>query len=89
MLTGQINVVPKFGTIQGTIVFDGSVTPPFGRKTDEPVRLTVENSRIVKVEGGKDAAEFENYLKSFDDEGMFKMAHIASVSYTHLTLPTT
>ncbi|HIZ07868.1 MAG TPA: aminopeptidase [Candidatus Eubacterium avistercoris] len=77
MLTGQINVVPKFGTIQGTIVFDGSVTPPFGRKTDEPVRLTVENSRIVKVEGGKDAAEFENYLKSFDDEGMFKMAHIA------------
>ena len=30
MLTGQINVVPRFGSIQGTIVFDGSVTPPFG-----------------------------------------------------------
>ena len=31
MLTGQINVVPQFGSINGVIVFDGSVTPPFGQ----------------------------------------------------------
>lgn len=33
MLTGQINVVPRFGSINGVIVFDGSVTPPFGNHT--------------------------------------------------------
>lgn len=34
MLTGQINVVPRFGSINGVIVFDGSVTPPL-----EPHRM--------------------------------------------------
>ena len=33
MLTGQINVVPRFGSINGVIVFDGSVTPPFWNHT--------------------------------------------------------
>lgn len=77
MLTGQINVVPKFGTINGKIVFDGTITPPFGRIPSQPVVLTVENSKIVKFEGGPEAAEYEQFLRSFDDEGMFKMAHIA------------
>ena len=77
MLTGQINVVPRFGSINGVIVFDGSVTPPFGTTPDAPIRLTIENSNIVKIEGGRDAAIFEEHLKSFEDEGMFKLAHIA------------
>lgn len=77
MLTGQINVVPRFGSINGVIVFDGSVTPPFGTTPDAPIRLTIENSKIVKIEGGRDAAIFEEHLKSFEDEGMFKLAHIA------------
>jgi leucyl aminopeptidase (aminopeptidase T) len=77
MLTGQINVVPRFGSVNGTIVFDGCVTPPFGRIVTEPIRLTVEKSVIVKIEGGADAAEFARFLKSFNDDGMFKMAHIA------------
>lgn len=73
MLTGQINVVPRFGSINGVIVFDGSVTPPFGTTPDAPIRLTIENSKIVKIEGGRDAAIFEEHLKSFEDEGMFKL----------------
>jgi len=77
MLTGQINVVPRFGTINGTIVFDGCVTPPFGRVVTEPIKLTIENSVITKIDGGTDAATFEQHLKSFHDDGMFKMAHIA------------
>ena len=51
MLTGQINVVPRFGSIQGTIVFDGCVTPPFGRIPDEPIRLTVKDGIITAVNG--------------------------------------
>ena len=77
MLSGQINVVPRFGTIQGTIVFDGCLTPPFGRILTEPVHLSIENSRIICIDGGADARHFEKWLHSFDDEGMLKMAHVA------------
>lgn len=77
MLTGQINVVPRFGSINGTIVFDGSVTPPFGRSPDKPIRLTIRNSIVERVEGGADAAAFDEFLRSFDDPGMRKLAHIA------------
>ena len=77
MLTGQLNVVPKFGTIQGRIVFDGSVAPPFGRVLENPVSLIVENSVIQRVEGGEEAEIYEKYLRGFNDPGMLKMAHIA------------
>ena len=77
MLTGQLNVVPKFGSINGKIVFDGTITPPFGHVPSQPVVLTVENSKITKIEGGPEAKQFEDFLSSFEDEGMFKMAHIA------------
>ena len=79
MCPGQLNIIPEFGTVNGTIVFDGSVTPPFGRIVSEPIRLTVKNSKIEKIEGGSDAAVFEKCLKSFNDEGMLKMAHMAYV----------
>ena len=77
MLTGQLNVVPKFGSIQGTIVFDGSVVPPFEGIVKEPIRLIIEDGVIQRCEGGEQAAEYEKYLRSFNDPGMLKMAHIA------------
>lgn len=77
MVPGQLNVVPKFGTINGVIVFDGTVTPPFGARLQEPISLTIENSVITKIDGGSEAKEYETWLRSFDDDGMFKMAHIA------------
>lgn len=77
MLTGQINVVPRFGSIQGTIVFDGCVTPPFARVPDAPIRLTVKDGVIQAVEGGADAQAYQEYLAQFNDPGMWKMAHIA------------
>lgn len=77
MMTGQINVVPRFGTVNGTIVFDGSVTPPFGTTPDVPIKLTVKDGVIQSVEGGRDAAVYDKWLRDFEDPGMLKMAHIA------------
>jgi len=76
MMPGQLNIVPEFDTVQGTIVFDGSLVPPF-RLLDSPVKLTIENSTIVKVEGGIQAEQFEDWLKSFNDPNMLKLAHMA------------
>ena len=77
MMMGQLNVVPRYGSVNGTIVFDGTVTPPFGRTPDQPIRLTVKDSVITKIEGGSDAAAYEKWLRAFDDPGMLKMAHVA------------
>ena len=64
-------------SLQGTIVFDGSVTPPFGHSPRTPIRLTVKDGVIQSVEGGEEAAVYEQYLRGFQDPGMLKMAHIA------------
>lgn len=74
MLAGQIAWTPDLESINGTLVFDGSIVPPCG-KLDEPVRLTIEKSRVVKIEGGNQAREFEVWLNSFNDPGMLGLAH--------------
>ncbi|MGA2789575.1 MAG: aminopeptidase [Candidatus Bathyarchaeia archaeon] len=74
MLAGQIGWSPRFETINGIIAFDGSIVPPIGL-VKEPVKLHVEKGKIVKVEGGKDALDYEAWLRSFNDPNMFSMAH--------------
>jgi 2,5-dihydroxypyridine 5,6-dioxygenase len=74
MLSGQISWTPKFETINGTITFDGSIVPPVGL-LEAPVKLHIEKGRISKIEGGKDALEYENWLRGFNDPNMFRLAH--------------
>ena len=76
MLPGQISWTPIFETINGVIVFDGSVYPPIGL-LQTPIKLHVEKGKIVKIEGGKDAQQLETWLNKFNDENMFLMAHIS------------
>lgn len=73
-LSGQIAWTPKVGSVNGTIVFDGSLVP-FGI-LKEPVKLTVKEDRIMKIEGGKEAIAFEAWLRNFNDPNMFLMAHV-------------
>jgi len=73
-LAGQIAWSPVFESINGVIVFDGSLVPIGLLKT--PVKLHVKEGRIEKIEGGKEAMQFEAWLRSFNDPGMFLMAHV-------------
>jgi len=75
MQAGQVGWTPVFESINGTIVFDGSIVPPIG-PVSEPVRLHVREGRVKNIEGGKDATVFESWLKSFDDPLMLRMAHV-------------
>jgi 2,5-dihydroxypyridine 5,6-dioxygenase len=75
MQAGQIGWAPVFESINGTIVFDGSVVPPIGLVT-EPVKFHIKEGRVEKIEGGKDARVFESWLKSFNDPRMLCMAHV-------------
>ena len=75
MMAGQIGWAPKNDTINGKIVFDGSIVPPCGL-VDKPVELTIEKGVVVKIEGGKSATEFESWLKGFNDPNMLRIAHV-------------
>lgn len=76
MLAGQISQTPVFASIEGTIVFDGAVTPPCG-KLDQPIVLSVEAGAVVKVEGGPEARQFEAWMDSYGHPQMRKLAHIS------------
>lgn len=76
MMAGQIAWAPKFESINGTLVFDGSVVPPLG-KLEKPIHMAIEKAKIVKVEGGSEAAEFKRWMDSFDHPQMCKLAHVS------------
>jgi len=74
-LSGQLT--PGYsGAVNGLIVFDGSVVPPVGL-LKEPVKLHVRNGRVESIEGGNDALALDSWLKSFNDPGMFRVAHLS------------
>jgi len=78
MLFGQVDWAPIEESINGIIVFDGSVWPPEELGLlKEPIKLYVEKGRVIKIEGGREARIFENWLKSFNDPAMFQIAHIS------------
>jgi len=75
MLGGQIFWGILLETLNGKIVFDGSVNPPIGLIKD-PIELTIVKGDIIKIEGGADAARYETWLRSFNDPNMLKIGHV-------------
>lgn len=69
---GFVNIVPKIGSMNGTIVFDFLQN---GVKGSE-LAFVMKNSTIIDVKGEKGAAEkFKTYLASFNDPNMYKISH--------------
>jgi len=75
MLAGQIGWSPRLETVEGVIVFDGSISPPVGI-LKHPVSLEVKEGRIVSISGGPQAEEFRAWLESFRDPNMFRLGHV-------------
>lgn len=77
-LGGQVAWAPIEETINGVIVFDGSIWPP-----DEvglvgtPIRMKVDKGEVTNISGGSEAKVVENWLNSFADPNMFKIAHFS------------
>jgi leucyl aminopeptidase (aminopeptidase T) len=73
-LGGQICFVPDFDSINGKLVFDGTIAPPCGF-LKAPVILEVNNGRVVKISGGRQSEELRKWLEGFKDPNMFRLAH--------------
>lgn len=78
MLIGQVDWAPIESSINGTIVFDGSVNPPYELGlVKEPIKLEVSKGQVVNISGGKEAEIYEKWLKSLNDDNMYRFAHIS------------
>jgi leucyl aminopeptidase (aminopeptidase T) len=74
MLGGQICFVPKLASINGVLVFEGSVSPVPGI-IREKVIMTVEKGLVRDIRGGADAVAFKAWLDGFRDPAMYRIAH--------------
>lgn len=75
-LGGQISWSPVEDSINGTIVADTFIWPPTELGILRvPVNLFIKEGKIVEIKGGIEAKIFENWLKSFEDEKMYYVAH--------------
>ena len=64
--------VPREGSASGKAVVDGAITQ-IGRLSS-PVTMTFADGRLVKIEGGGEAARLEQLLASLDDDNAYRFA---------------
>lgn len=72
---GETAVAPVEGTTNGVIVADIDVHS-IGR-LEEPIKLTVKDGNVVKVEGGHQARKLEEIWRTQGDAGSFNIAELA------------
>lgn len=74
----EANIAPVDGTAQGVLVFDGSIPNlRLGGLLREPVVCTVENGRIVRVEGGHEAQMVRRVWEQLGDADVYNVAQLA------------
>jgi len=74
---GVTALYPKVGTVSGTAVVDGIMQAPWpGVVPEAPVKFTIKESRIIKIEGGNDAKNAEAFFESFNDPNVHLFAHL-------------
>jgi len=74
---GEFNVPPIEGSANGKCVIDLTIHH-LGR-VHEPIELTVQNGRIVSIDGGGDARTLREYLRTYGDENAYMFPAEASV----------
>jgi len=74
--SGLVTCAPWEDSAEGKyVVQPGDVLLGMWRHAQSRVELTLENGRIVKIEGGPDASLLQSYLERAGDEGAFRLAH--------------
>ena len=77
MFGGQCGWAPIEETINGTMVFDGSIWPPDNLGIlREPVVCRIVEGKAVEISGGNEANIFREWLDSFNDPNMRNVAHV-------------
>lgn len=75
--SGMVYCAPLEDSADGVLVVrPGDVLLTSRRHTASEVRLTFSEGRLVRAEGGADAAEVEERLRAAGDEDAYRLAHV-------------
>ena len=75
--SGFLYCAPEEETANGTLVLDvGDLLVMLGRYVAEPVRITVQNGIIKKIDGGVDAVLLEEHIEQAKDPEAYIISHI-------------
>jgi leucyl aminopeptidase (aminopeptidase T) len=89
MLGGQSGFMAHQENFEGMLVFDAALWPPAELGVlRQPVRLTVERGRVIRIDGGYEARVFRRWLESFDCPTMFQVDHACYGFNPGVTRPT-
>ncbi len=89
MMGGQVSWCPIEESINGRLVFDAALFPPAEIGIiRENVILDIKKGRITDITGGAEAAIFKNWLESFNDPNMYRLAHYSIGFNPGVTKPT-
>jgi len=75
---GVVVSFPRSGSVNGTLVLDrGDVNLTFKRYLENPVRLTLADDYVTKIEGeGTDAEMMRGYLASWGEREAYAVSHV-------------
>ncbi len=75
---GIVVSFPKAGTVNGTLVLDrGDVNLTFKRYLQDPIRLTLEQDYVTRIEGeGADAEMMRAYLAAWGNREAYAVSHV-------------
>ena len=71
---GEAGGAPVEGSTNGMVIVDRSMAGV--GKVDKPIKLTIKDGNIVKIEGGEKAEELKKLLKDFKDERVYNIAEL-------------
>jgi 2,5-dihydroxypyridine 5,6-dioxygenase len=75
--SGFVARVPNDGTANGTVVLSpGDIILPFKNYLQSPIRLSIEDGTIVRIEGGVEAEFLEQYMRDFGEANAFAVSHL-------------
>jgi len=75
--SGFVATWPNEKTANGTVVLDqGDIIFPFKTYVQTPIRLTVRDGSIIKIEGGADADYLRTYMEMFKDPEAYALSHL-------------
>jgi 2,5-dihydroxypyridine 5,6-dioxygenase len=75
---GIVVSFPRSGTVNGTLVLDrGDVNLTFKRYLQDPIRLTLQDDYVTRIEGeGADAEMMRGYLAAWGDREAYAVSHV-------------
>jgi 2,5-dihydroxypyridine 5,6-dioxygenase len=75
---GIVVSFPKAGTVNGTLVLNrGDINLTFKRYLEAPIRLTLEQDYVTRIEGnGTDAEMMRAYLAAWGDREAYAVSHV-------------